>query len=156
MSQQEVLDDLRRRVGEEVHLSDWFDVTQQRIDLFADATGDHQWIHVDVERARRESPWRCTIAHGYLTLSLYPMLRGLVAPGQAIYPGVKQAINYGLDKLRFPSPVPAGSRIRARCKLLKIEEVPGALQLTELYTVEVEGQPKPACVAEAIMRAYFE
>ena len=83
MSQQDVLDDLRRRVGEEVHLSDWFEVTQQRINAFADATGDHQWIHVDVERARRESPWRCTIAHGYLTLSLYPMLRGLVAPGQA-------------------------------------------------------------------------
>jgi acyl dehydratase len=110
---------------------------------------------VDVERACLESPWRSTIAHGYLTLSLYPMLRGLVAPGQAIYPGVKQAINYGLDKLRFPSPVPAGSRIRARCKLLKVEEVPGALQFTEQYTVEVEGQPKPACVAEAIMRAYF-
>ena len=155
MSQQDVLDDLRRRVGEEVHLSDWFEVTQQRINAFADATGDHQWIHVDVERARRESPWRSTIAHGYLTLSLYPMLRGLVAPGQAIYPGVKQAINYGLDKLRFPSPVPAGSRIRARCRLLKVEEVPGALQFTEQYTVEVEGQPKPACVAEAIMRAYF-
>ena len=155
MSQQQVLDDLRRRVGEEVHLSDWFEVTQQRINAFADATGDHQWIHVDVERARRESPWRCTIAHGYLTLSLYPMLRGLVAPGQAIYPGVTQAINYGLDKLRFPSPVPAGSRIRARCKLLKVEEMPGALQFTEQYTVEVEGQPKPACVAEAIMRAYF-
>ena len=81
MSQQQVLDDLKRRVGEEVHLSDWFEVTQQRINAFADATGDHQWIHVDVERARRESPWRCTIAHGYLTLSLYPMLRGLVAPG---------------------------------------------------------------------------
>jgi len=155
MSQQDVLDDLKRRVGEEVHLSDWFEVTQQRINAFADATGDHQWIHVDVERARRESPWRGTIAHGYLTLSLYPMLRGLVAPGRAIYPGVKQAINYGLDKLRFPSPVPSGSRIRARCKLLKVEEVPGALQFTELYTVEVEGQPKPACVAEAIMRAYF-
>jgi acyl dehydratase len=83
------------------------------------------------------------------------MLRGLVAPGQAIYPGVKQAINYGLDKLRFPSPVPAGSRIRARCKLLKVEEIPGGLQIAEQYTVEVEGQPKPACVAEAIMRAYF-
>ncbi len=88
MSQQDVFDDLSRRVGEEVHLSDWFDVTQQRIDAFADATGDHQWIHVDVEKARRESPWGCTIAHGYFTLSLYPMLRGLVAPGQALYPGV--------------------------------------------------------------------
>jgi acyl dehydratase len=155
MSQQSLLEDLKRRVGEEVHVSDWLEVTQERINAFADATGDHQWIHVDLDRARRESPWGGTIAHGYLTLSLYPMLRGLVAPGQPIYPGVQRAINYGLDKLRFPSPVPAGSRIRARCKLLKVEEVPGGLQFTEQYTVEVEGQPKPACVAEAIMRAYF-
>jgi acyl dehydratase len=110
---------------------------------------------VDVERARRESPWHSTIAHGYLTLSLYPMLRGLVASDQPVFPGVTRAINYGLDKLRFPSPVPAGSRIRARCKLLRVEEVPGGLQIAEQYTVEVEGQPKPACVAEAIMRLYF-
>ena len=81
MSQQQVFEDLSRRIGEEVHLSDWFEVTQERINAFADATGDHQWIHVDVERAGRESPWRSTIAHGYLTLSLYPMLRGLVATG---------------------------------------------------------------------------
>ena len=105
---------------------------------------------------RRDSPWRRTIAHGYLTLSLYPLLRGLVAAGQPIFPGVKQAINYGSDKLRFPSPVPAGSRIRARCKLLKVEEVQGGLQVTEQYTVEVEGGSKPACVAEVLMRAYFE
>jgi acyl dehydratase len=156
MSQQDVLDDLRSRVGAEIHLSDWFEVTQQRINAFADATGDHQWIHVDIERARRESPWGGTIAHGYLTLSLYPMLRGLVASGQPIFPGVRQAINYGLDKLRFPSPVPAGSRIRARCRLLKVEEVQGGLQITEQYTVEVEGGSKPACVAEVLMRAYFE
>ncbi len=156
MSRQDVLDDLRRQVGAEIHLSDWLEVTQQRINAFADATGDHQWIHVDIERARRDSPWGGTIAHGYLTLSLYPMLRGLVAAGQPIFPGVKQAINYGLDKLRFPSPVPAGSRIRARCRLLKVEEVQGGLQITEQYTVELEGGSKPACVAEVLMRAYFE
>ena len=84
------------------------------------------------------------------------MLRGLVESSSPVFPGVKQAINYGLDKLRFPSPVPAGSRIRARCRLLKVEAVQGGLQITEQYTVEVEGQPKPACVAEAIMRAYFQ
>jgi acyl dehydratase len=155
MSDQSVLEEIRRRVGEEIHVSDWVEVTQERINAFADATGDHQWIHVDVERARRESPWHSTIAHGYLTLSLYPMLRGLVASDQPVFPGVTRAINYGLDKLRFPSPVPAGSRIRARCKLLRVEEVPGGLQIAEQYTVEVEGQPKPACVAEAIMRLYF-
>lgn len=155
MSQQNLLLELRRRVGEEVHVSDWLEVTQDRINAFADATGDHQWIHVDVARAARESPWGSTIAHGYLTLSLYPMLRGLVSSGEPPYPGVKQAINYGLDRLRFPSPVRADSRVRARCTLLKVEEVPGGLQVMEQYTVEIEGQPKPACVAQAIMRLYF-
>jgi acyl dehydratase len=156
MSQQEVLESLGRRIGEETHVSDWVEITQDRINAFADATGDHQWIHVDAARAQRESPWHATIAHGYLTLSLYPMLRGLVASDQSAFPGVKQAINYGLDKLRFPSAVRVGSRVRGRCKLLKVEEVPGGLQIAEQYTVEIEGQPKPACVAEAIMRLYFE
>jgi acyl dehydratase len=155
MSQQQLVADLSRRVGEEVHVSDWFEVTQDRINAFAEATGDHQWIHVDVARAESESPWRSTIAHGYLTLSLYPMLRGLVASGEPPYPGVKQAINYGLNKLRFPSVVRAGRRVRARCKLVGVEEVTGGVQVTEQFTVEIEGEPKPACVAEAIMRLYF-
>ncbi len=155
MSQQAALQELTKRLGEEIHVSDWIEVTQERINAFAEATGDHQWIHVDVARALRESPWKTTIAHGYLTLSLYPMLRGLVASGEPPFPGVKQMINYGLDKLRFPSAVRAGSRIRARCKLLKVEEVTGGLQITEQYTAEIEGEQKPACVAEAIMRAYF-
>jgi acyl dehydratase len=155
MSPKQLLQDLSRRVGEEVHVSDWFEVTQDRINAFADATGDHQWIHVDVARAERESPWRSTIAHGYLTLSLYPMLRGLGVAGQLPYPGVTQAVNYGLDRLRFPSAVKAGSRVRARCTLLRVEEVPGGLQVTEKFTAEIEGQPKPACVAEAIMRLSF-
>jgi len=155
MSQQQVLERLQAQVGQEVHVSDWYEVTQARIDAFADATGDHQWIHVDPERAARESPWKATIAHGYLTLSLYPMLRGLVAADRPLFEGVRQVINYGLDKLRFPSAVVAGSRIRAHCVLQKVEPVSGGLQLTEQYTVEIEGQPKPACVAEAIMRAYF-
>jgi len=155
MSQQQVLERLQAQVGREVHVSDWYEVTQARINAFADATGDHQWIHVDPERAARESPWKATIAHGYLTLSLYPMLRGLVAADRPLFEGVRQVINYGLDKLRFPSAVVAGSRIRAHCVLQKVEPVSGGLQLTEQYTVEIEGQPKPACVAEAIMRAYF-
>jgi acyl dehydratase len=155
MPQQKALFALSRRIGEEVHVSDWFEVSQQRINAFAEATGDHQWIHVDVARAERESPWSATIAHGYLTLSLYPVLRGLVESDQPLYPGVKHGVNYGLDKLRFPSAVKAGSRVRARCKLLKVEEVSGGLQVTEQYTVETEGQPKPACVAEVIIRLYF-
>jgi acyl dehydratase len=156
VSQKELLESLARRIGEEVHVSDWYEVTQDRINAFAAATGDHQWIHVDVERAARESPWQSTIAHGYMTLSLYPMLRGLVSSGEPPYPGVRHAVNYGLDKLRFPNAVKVGSRIRARCKLLKVEEAPGGLQVTELYTAEIEGQPKPACVAELVMRVYFQ
>ena len=155
MSQQEVLERLQSQVGQETHVSDWVTVTQERINAFADATGDHQWIHVDPERAARESPFKATIAHGYLTLSLYPMLRGLVAADRPVFPGVRQVINYGLDRLRFPSPVVAGSRIRGHCVLQKVEPVTGGLQVTEQFTVEVEGQPKPGCVAEAIMRLYF-
>jgi acyl dehydratase len=155
MSQQQVLESLQARIGQEIHTSDWLEITQSRIDAFAAATGDHQWIHVDPARAARESPWKATIAHGYLTLSLYPMLRGLVAADPPVFPGVRQVINYGLDKLRFPSAVLSGSRVRARCVLLKVEAVTGGLQVNEQYTVEIEGQPKPACVAEAIMRLYF-
>ncbi len=155
MSQAAVLASLKQQVGQEVHVSDWFEVTQARIDTFAAATGDHQWIHVDPARAARESPWKSTIAHGYYTLSLYPMLRGLVDERQPLYAGVRQIINYGLDKLRFPNAVKAGSRVRAHCVLLKVEEVTNGLQMTEQYTVEIEGEAKPACVAEAIMRAYF-
>jgi len=155
MSQQEVLERLQSQIGQETHVSDWITVTQERINAFADATDDHQWIHVDPERAARESPFKATIAHGYLTLSLYPMLRGLVTAERPVFPGVRQVINYGLDRLRFPSPVVAGSRIRAHCVLQKVEPVTGGLQVTEQFTVEVDGQPKPACVAEAIMRLYF-
>jgi acyl dehydratase len=155
MSEQPILESLQAQVGQEIHCSDWVEITQQRINAFADATGDHQWIHVDPERAARESPWKATIAHGYLTLSLYPMLRGLVEAKTPVFPGVRQVINYGLDKLRFPSAVLVGSRVRARCVLLKVEPVAGGVQVSEQYTVEIEGQAKPACVAEAIMRMYF-
>ena len=155
MALTEVLTDLQGRIGEETHVSDWLPVTQELIDMFANATGDQQWIHVDPQRARTESPYGSTIAHGYLTLSLYPMLRGLVDSDQPIFPGVKNVINYGLNKLRFTNAVKVDSKIRARCTLLDIEEVKNSLQLTEKYTVEIEGQDRPACVAECIMRLYF-
>jgi acyl dehydratase len=150
-----VLESLQGRIGQELHCSDWLQVTQERIDAFATATGDHQWIHTDPVRAAAESPYKATIAHGYLTLALYPLLRGLVDADQPLFPGVTRVINYGLEKLRFPNAVRAGSRVRARCVLVKAEPVAGGLQLTEQYTVEIEGEAKPACVAEAIMRAYF-
>jgi acyl dehydratase len=154
MSIHAALDQLRRQVGHEVHVSPWLEITQERVDTFARATGDHQWIHVDPLRAARESPYGTTIAHGYLTLSLYPPLRGL-AEGKPIYPGVRSVINYGLNKLRFPAAVQVGSRVRARCTLLAVEEVKGGVQIIEQYSVEVEGLDKPACIAEAIIRLGF-
>lgn len=155
MALAEVLADLKGRVGEEIHVSDWMTVTQEIIDMFANATGDRQWIHVDEKRAKAESPYGTTIAHGYLTLSLYPLLRGLVVPDKPIFPGVKNIINYGIDKLRFTNAVKVNSRIRAHCELVAAEEVKNSIQLTEKYTVEIEGQDRPACVAECIMRLYF-
>ena len=155
MSEHQVHEALRARVGQEIHCSEWLEIDQSRIDAFAAATGDHQWLHCDPERAARAAPWKSTIAHGFLTLSLYPMLRGLVAAEGPPFPGIRQVVNYGLNKLRFPNAVRAGSRIRARCTLVDVEPVAGGLQVTELLTVEIDGEAKPACVAEAIMRLYF-
>lgn len=155
MALSDVLEDLQSKVGEEVHLSDWVTVSQEMINTFAEATGDHQWIHVDEERAAAESPYGGTIAHGYLTLSLYPRLRGLISGGAPVFPGTKNIINYGLNKLRFPNAVRAGSQVRARCTLRSVEEVKHSIQVVEQYVVEVKDQERPACVAEAIMRLYF-
>ena len=155
MALAEVLSDLQAKVGEEIHVSDWLPVTQELIDMFANATGDKQWIHVDIERAKAESPYGCTIAHGYLTLSLYPMLRGLVDAQEPLFPDVKNVINYGMNKLRFTNVVKVGSKIRAHCTILAAEEVKNSIQLTEQYTVEIKDQDRPACVAECIMRLYF-
>jgi acyl dehydratase len=155
MSASEALASLGKRIGTEVHVSSWLEITQDRVDEFARATSDRQWIHTDPERAARESPYRATIAHGYLTLSLYPYLRGLVGAEATIVPGVRSVINYGLNKVRFPAAVKVGARIRARCTLLAVEEVKGGLQISELYTVEIEGADKPGCVAEAVMRLAF-
>ncbi len=155
MTREAALAELKGRIGQETHLSPWLEITQQRVDAFASATGDHQWIHVDPARAAAESPYGGTIAHGYLSLSLYPMLRGLVDARQPVYPGVRNVINYGINKLRFPNAVRVGARIRARSSLVAVDEIEGGLQITETYTVEVEGAAKPACVAELVMRLYF-
>lgn len=151
----ETLAQLNGKVGADVHVSEWLTVTQDMVNEFARATRDQQWIHVDAKRAATESPYRTTIAHGYFTLSLYPYLRGLVDESKPLFPGVRNVINYGINKLRFPNAVPIGSRIRARCRLLGVEDVKNSLQLTEEYTVEIEGQSRPACVAELVMRLYF-
>lgn len=155
MTQTEMLADLKEKIGQTLMVSDWMDIDQARINAFAEATGDFQWIHIDAERAGRDSPYGSTIAHGYLTLSLYPLLRRLVDESTPAYPGVKNVINYGLNKVRFPNAVRVGSRIRGHFKLHDVTEVAGGLQIVEIYTVEVEGQDKPACIAEAIMRLYL-
>jgi acyl dehydratase len=155
MALADALATLKQSIGTEVHRSDWLQVDQAMIDAFAAATRDHQWIHTDPARAARESPYGKTIAHGYLTLSLYPVLRGLVDEGRPLLPGVVRVINYGINKLRFPNAVTVGSRIRARCKLLSAEEAKGSIEIVEEYTVEIEGADRPACVAECVMRLYF-
>jgi acyl dehydratase len=137
-------------VGQELGSSDWREVTQEAVNLFADATGDHQWIHVDVERAKKESPFGGPIAHGYLTLSLLvPMLAQVL-----VVSDTAMGVNYGLNKLRFPSPVPVGSKVRASATLKQVEEVAGGLQLTLSVTVEREGADKPVCIAEPVYRYY--
>ncbi len=145
------LDELRSLVGQEVGTSDWLQVTQAMIDAFADVTRDRQWIHLDVERAKRESPFGTTIAHGFLTLSLLSHLHGQAV---SINADQKMAINYGLNRVRFVSPVPAGSRIRACSKVQAVEEIAGGVQVTWLITVELEQSEKPALVAEWIGRLY--
>ncbi|BBZ42583.1 MaoC family dehydratase [Mycobacterium conspicuum] len=140
--------DLAAATGETLGQSDWVTITQEDVNLFADATGDHQWIHVDPERAAK-GPFGKTIAHGYMTLSLLPRLQ------HEIYTvnGIKLAINYGLNKVRFPSPVPVGSKVRAVASLVSVDDVgDGAVQAVVSTTVEIDGAPKPACVAESIVR----
>ncbi len=145
------IEELRSLRGKEVAISDWFEVTQDRINMFAEATGDHQWIHVDVDRARKESPYGTTIAHGFLTLSL---LSHLMSQTVLIELPIKMGINYGLNKVRFPAAVPAGSKIRARAVLQTVEEIQGGEQLIWNITVEREGGDKPCCVAEWLVRYY--
>ena len=150
MRELDVLDDL---VGTEVAVTSWMTIGQPRIDTFAEATSDHQWIHTDPARCALESPFGATVAHGFLTLALLPaMFEDAIK-----LVGVTMVLNYGLNKVRFPAPVPVDSRVRGRLTLLKVEPVEGAGtcdQLTWAVVVECEGQPRPVCVAEMLMRRY--
>ena len=148
----ESVEQLKSLVGEEVGISDWLELTQERINDFADTTEDHQWIHVDVERARNESPFKRTISHGFLTLSLLPHFTSQAVKLEGDF---KMGINYGLNRLRFVSPVPSGSRIRARFLLQAVEDVAGGIQLIWSATVETEGASKPSLVAEWLVRYYY-
>ncbi len=146
--------ELKELVGQELGVGDWFEITQERVNQFADATGDHQYIHVDPERAA-QTFFGGTVAHGYLTLSLLPML-GASRKGVKISLGGKMGVNYGVNRVRFPAPVRVGKRIRVRTKLISVEEIGDrAIQTVNQQTVEIEGEEKPACVAETVGRTYF-
>jgi acyl dehydratase len=143
-------DELVAAVGQEVGVSEWLGIDQKRIDLFAEATGDHQWIHVDPARAK-DGPFGTTIAHGYLTLSLLPDLVSQIMRVD----GLRMGINYGVNKVRFPAPVPVGSRLRARAELVDVSEAGGGVQVTAKVTIEREGGDKPVCVAESVSRYFW-
>ncbi len=141
--------ELKDKIGEQLGKSEWLDITQERINLFADATGDHQWIHVDPEMAK-QGPFGACIAHGYLTLSLVSMfLPQIIQVG-----GIRMGINYGTDKVRFPAPVPVGSKVRGSAELVKVDDVKDGVQATVRVTIEIEGKDKPACVVDTISRYY--
>ncbi len=146
------LEDVRSHVGQEVFLTDWVTIAQERIDQFAQATEDFQWIHVDAERAARSSPFGSTIAHGFLTLSLL----GKFYEVHLSLPFCEMGINYGLNRVRFTQPVRVNSRVRGRFLLSKLEDISGGIQLTFKVTMEIDGMDKPACVAESVVRQYFK
>jgi acyl dehydratase len=143
--------ELKEAVGKHLGTSDWLEITQDRIDKFADATGDHQWIHVDPERAK-QGPFGACIAHGYLTQSLV----NLFLPQIVVVNGISMGVNYGANKVRFPAPVPVGSRVRGSAEVLEVEEVKGGIQATIRVTVEIEGSERPGCVIDTISRYYPE
>jgi acyl dehydratase len=143
------LDELRAAAGTDLGYSDWITVDQDRINKFADATGDHQWIHVDPERAAA-GPFGTTVAHGYLTLSLLPIISGSLMRVD----GIRMAVNYGVNKVRFPAPVPVNSKVRGHVEIVGVEEVAGGVQVTARTTIEREGGDKPVCVAESVARFY--
>jgi acyl dehydratase len=145
------IDDAKSRIGQEIGVSEWMLIDQARVNGFAEVTGDHQWIHVDVERAKRESPFGGPIAHGYLTVSLLAKFAGECIAVD----GIKLAVNYGLNRVRFASPVKVGSRVRARFVLAAVDDIAGGAQMTWQATVEIDGGEKPACIAEMLTRWYF-
>jgi acyl dehydratase len=143
------LDELKAYQGKEVGVSEWHEVTQEAINEFADVTGDHNWIHIDVERAK-DTPFGGTIAHGYYTLSLAPKFSYSLLSVE----GFAFGVNYGLNRVRFPAPLPVGSKVRMRAELTAVDEIPGGIQITTKGTFEVEGGEKPVCVAESLARLY--
>jgi acyl dehydratase len=154
---EKALEVLSPLVGKETGVGEWHKVDQKQINLFADATGDHQWIHIDAEKAAQMSPYKTTIAHGFLTLSMIPFLsQSFPRLDPRAYQGIVMGINYGLDRVRFPSPVKVDARVRARQELVEAElKAPNTVQLKNRLTIEVEGEEKPACVAETLTRMVY-
>jgi len=147
---------MQPQIGQELHVGEWLEIVQQRIDRFAEVTGDVQWIHVDPERSAKESPYGATVAHGFLTLSLLPYLTQSNHPDyfRKNYPGMRLRVNMGLNKVRFPAPVIVGSRLRARTTLQNAEPSGEGVQIIYKFTIEIEGKEKPACVAESMVRVF--
>ncbi|PIP80464.1 MAG: protein dehydratase [Gammaproteobacteria bacterium CG22_combo_CG10-13_8_21_14_all_40_8] len=146
---------LEKKIGEETYLGEWFIIDQSCIDQFAQVTGDKQWIHTDPERAKKESPFRTTIAHGFLTLALIPTLTETVDPEKNPYPEAKMIMNYGLNQVRFPVPVKSGLRVRARTRLIGLVPMKRSIEVVNEISIEIENSSKPACVAETVLRLYF-
>ena len=153
---EQLLDELSQHFGREIAVGDWLVIDQPRIDAFAAATGDTQWIHIDPMRAKLDSPYGSTVAHGFLTLSLLPFLTGSNAPDylRRHFPGMRIRVNYGLNRLRSPAPVKCGARIRAHTVLMEATQLDKGLEVTYVFTVEIEGHDKPALVGEQIVRVY--
>ncbi|HHA18501.1 MAG TPA: MaoC family dehydratase [Methylophaga sp.] len=146
---------LKRQLGQETYLGQWYTVDQSCINQFANATGDQQWIHIDSDRAKKESLFKTTIAHGFLTLALIPILTESIDPDKTAYPEAKMVVNYGLNRVRFPYPVKAGKRIRARTRVIDIAPMKRGLEIVREVTIEIEGSIRTACVAEIVLRLYF-
>jgi len=147
--------ELQGKLGEETHVGEWLHISQQMIDQFAAVTGDHQWIHTNPERAAAESPFKTTIAHGFLTLALLPQLTGSVDEATPEFPTARMVVNFGLDQVRFPYPIKVDSNIRARTKLARVTPIKGGLELLKEIKVEIEGIRRPGCVIESVTRIYF-
>ena len=152
----EIVEELQPKIGSEIHMGAWLEMTQERHNEFAKATGDSQWIHGEPKKAEAESPFGGTIAHGFLTLALIPFLAEMVNPDKPMLPGAQRLINYGLNKVRFPAPVSPGKKIRARSELVNVQDVKGALVIVRKVTIEIENEEKPACVAETVTRVFFD
>jgi acyl dehydratase len=146
---------LRSQLGKEVHVGDWLEVSQERINQFSDVTEDHQWLHNDIDRAKLESPFKTTIAHGFLTLSLLPRLTDSVNPEKSQYTNAKMTVNYGLNQVRFPYPVKTGSVIRAHSRLIKVTPIKRGLEIEKEISVEIKNTRRPGCVAVSVVRVYF-